>query len=214
MKRYLVLTSSSESWRSKTHFPDIQTGIWLQDDSPAECFRIRLSRIQHWNWIRGILTLDLWSFDFNMQDLNSRFHLAAEVMSLSDNAARQNVGRKHVQGFFQSRVQRGLGDHHEPFWHISGSCKKKKKISTAYPWYQEDPQERLLVCREQPHKSGSTPTLTGQPCPLTKRAAPCGWPWFKKTKVGKENKSERNSVHVGKKEEGPFVFSLCLCSFP
>lgn len=144
MKRYLVLTSSSESWRNKTHFPDIQTGIWLQDDSPAECFRIRLSRIQHWNWIRGILTLDLWSFDFNMQDLNSRFHLAAEVMSLSDNAARQNVGGKHVQGFFQSRVQRGLGDHHEPFWHISGSCKKKKKNQHCIPMVSGRPTGEIV----------------------------------------------------------------------
>lgn len=76
------------------------------------------------------------------------------------------------------------------------------------------PTGEMVGRQGAPSQSGGTPTLLGQLCPLTKAAAPWGSPWFKKTKDGEENRSERHSVHLWKKEEGPCVFSLSLHSSP
>lgn len=42
--------------------------------------------------------LNLGSFDFNIQDFNTQFHLTAEVMTCQTMQLDKNVGGKHVQG--------------------------------------------------------------------------------------------------------------------
>lgn len=50
-----------------------------------------------------------------MQDFNTQCSLAAKVMSLSDNSARQNAGGEHVQGIFNVGCGEALGESGEPF---------------------------------------------------------------------------------------------------
>lgn len=47
--------------------------------------------------------------------LTLRVLLLQEVMSLSDNSARQNGGEEHVQGIFNVGCGGALGDRGEPF---------------------------------------------------------------------------------------------------